>query len=204
MALASFMAQAAGAASSAAGAYSAAAGQKNALKSSAAAALLNAQQAEQRSLRAMRQGEAQTTAIGLRGADVRSQQRVGYAAGNIDLTEGSPQAAIASTDVMTEIDRNQAQANAIGEAFGYRTEAAQQRGMAAVDRATAKSINPGMAATTSLLGSASSLADKWYTGQKTGAFKESAGKWKTTASNWKAGLSKKTYLSQPSYLSNIG
>lgn len=169
MGLASFMAQAAGAASSAVGAYSAAVGQKNALKSSAAAAMLNAQQAEQRSLSAMRQGEANTTAIGLRGADVKGQQRAGYAAGNIDLTEGSAQATIASTDIMTEIDRNQAQANAISEAFGYRTEATQQRGMASMDRATAKTINPGMVAFTSLLGSTSSLADKWYSGQKTGS-----------------------------------
>ncbi len=198
MALASFMAQAAGAASSAAGAYSSAVGQKNALRSSAAAAMLNATQLEENSLRSMRRGEAETTSIGLRGAGVKAQQRAGYAAGNIDLTQGSAQAAIASTDVMTEIDRNQAQANAISEAFGYRTEAVEQRGKASVDRATARSINPGMAAATSLLGSAAGLADKWYTGQKTGAFKESAAKWKSTASNAKFMVSNKKYLLMPS------
>jgi hypothetical protein len=198
MALASFMAQAAGAATSAAGAYSSAVGQKNALMSSAAAARLNAQQLEENSLRSMRRGEADMTAISLRGAGVRSQQRAGYAAGNIDLTQGSAQAAIASTDVMTEIDRNQAYSNAISEAFGYRTEAVEQMGKANVDRATAKSISPGMAAATSLLGSAASLADKWYTGEKTGAFKDSKARWKKMGDNAKFMVSNKKYLTMPS------
>jgi hypothetical protein len=195
------MAQAAGAASSAAGAYSTAVGQKNALRSSAAAAMLNATQLEENSLRAMRRGETDMTSISLRGAGVRSQQRAGYAAGNIDLTQGSAQAAIASTDVMTEIDRNQVQANAISEAFGYRTEAVEQMGKAAVDRATARSINPTMQAVTSLIGSAAGLSDKWYQGEKTGAFKDSRTRWKSMGDDARFMFSKKKYLETPSYFS---
>jgi hypothetical protein len=198
------MAQAVGAGTSAAGAYLTASGQKNALRSSAAAAMLNATQLQENSLRSMRRGEADMTSVSLRGAGVRSQQRVGYAAGNIDLTQGSAQAAIASTDVMTEIDRNQVQANAISEAFGYRTEAVEQMGKASVDRATARSINPSMQAVTSLIGSAAGLADKWYQGEKTGAFKDSKARWKKIGDNAKFMVSKKKTLSSPSYSSSIG
>ena len=76
---------------------------------------------------------------------------------------------MAGTDLMRSIDAETSRINAVRAAFGARTEAAGQRGQAAVSRATADAISPVGAAATTLLGEAGRVGSQWYSGVKSGA-----------------------------------
>jgi hypothetical protein len=66
---------------------------------------------------------------------------------------------------MGEIDANTLEANAIKNAWGYKTQAVNQRNQALTSRSAASSISPGTAAMTSLIGSGSQVAAGWYRNQ---------------------------------------
>lgn len=108
----------------------------------------------------------------LSAAQLKSTQRAGLAASGVDLGAGSALAEQVSTDYVTETDRNQIRLNAQREAAGYRTKATSDRITALTKRAGAKAISPLMSGVSSLAGSASKIAGKWYTLNKLGAFEK--------------------------------
>lgn len=159
-----------GALTGALGAYSAAKSQISALQFQADMAGINARIAELGAQSALAQGEKQIGALTLKAGQVKSGQRAAMAANGIDLGVGSAAEVQASTDIMKEIDANTVNANAVRSAWGYRTQGTSYQNDALIKRATADGINPGPAATSSLLGSASSVAQTWYALGKSGAF----------------------------------
>ncbi len=121
---------------------------------------------------AVRAGQHEQQQVMLATAGLKSQQRVSLGASGVDLGEGSAARVLTDTDVMGEIDRNQVAANALREAWGYRTQAVGFRNDADQRRA----ISPTLAAATSMLTSASGVAREWYAlGQRGGGLTPSQG-----------------------------
>jgi len=204
LATASLIGQIGGGVTSAVGSYFSAATQKATLKGQAAiadanariadanasavrtTADVNARIAELGAQSALLQGQQQVGALTLKAGQLKSRQRASLAANGIDLGVGNAAEIQASTDIMSEIDRNTIEANAVRSAWGYRTQAvnfqnealmAQSNGWAyrtdaENKRATAGGINPLGSATGSLLGSAASVAGSWYSLNKSGALKD--------------------------------
>lgn len=119
------------------------------------------------------QGQQQVASLTLRSRQLKGSQRAALAANGVDLGVGNAAEAQASTDVMTEIDKNVIEANAVRSAWGYRTQGvAAQIGAEAQAtnyetnaigaRASANSISPAMAGASSMLTSASRVSDAWY------------------------------------------
>jgi hypothetical protein len=106
----------------------------------------------------------------MQAGHLKARQRVGQAAGGIDLGTGSAAEVRASTDIMKEIDANTLGANAVRSAWGQRMQGTNYQNQALMARANAAAISPGAAAATSLLGSAGKVASSWYAFNKAGAF----------------------------------
>lgn len=164
----------------------------------AAIARINAQLAESAAQGALFSGQRQEQAKRLETAAFKSAQRVGFAASGVDLGSDSVVRVLTSTDVIGDIDANTIAANAIRAAWGYRTEAANQSGLALMSsangqmvyanaQAQAAATNAGMPSTVtppvasspmgagqavsnSLLGSATQIATTYYTLSKQGYF----------------------------------
>jgi hypothetical protein len=86
-------------------------------------------------------------------------QRAAYSARGLDISTGTPSDVIEQTDFFGQSDAATARTNARKEAWAYRTQQAGFQGEASAQ-------NPMMAATASLLGSAGSVANKWYSFSK--------------------------------------
>jgi hypothetical protein len=158
-----------GAVGSAFGAYYSAKSSKNNLRFQAQMAEINARMAELGAKDQLLRGEREVQASRLKTAQIKSAQRAGMAANGIDLGEGTAGQVLAGTEVMGEIDANTIAANAVKSAWGYRMQATNCRGEAAVGRATASGINPGASALTSLLSDSGQVTSSWYAMNKTGA-----------------------------------
>ena len=170
LAQASMVGQIGGAATSAIGSYFGAATQKAVLNGQASVADSNARISELGAQSALMQGQQQVGALTLRAGQLKSSQRAAMAANGIDLGTGNAAELQASTDIMKEIDANTLTANAVRSAWGYRTQAMNFKNEALTRRASAGAISPGMAAASSLLGSAGSVASSWYGMNKAGMF----------------------------------
>ena len=151
-----------GAVSSMIGAWSSASLAKSALETQSQIAAINAHISELGAQSALLSGQRQEQASMLRTAQLKSTQRASMAANGLDLGSGTPLNVLTSTDVMGKIDVNTIHANALQTAWGYRTQGLNAMTSAAANSATASAISPGLSATTSLLGSASSVAANWY------------------------------------------
>lgn len=160
----------------ASGAYFQASGQKTALNTSAFMSDLNAKQSEQQARDALDAGAHEAQASMLNTAQTKSTQRANMAANGIDLSSESAQDVFNSTDYLGAVDKNTIEANAMRSAWGYRTEATNERSKALTDRATAKAISPTASAVTSLLGSAGSVSDQWTKGINSGSIKTTKAK----------------------------
>lgn len=161
--------QGGGAISSGIGAYYGAQSQKSSLELSANLADINARVAESAAQQTLLTGQREEQRSMIATANLKGTQRASLAANGVDLGEGSAANILTTTDVMGEVDASTIQANAIRSAFGQRTQAVNQTNQALTSRASASSINPGQAMTTSLLGSAGSVAGNWYQYNKTGS-----------------------------------
>jgi hypothetical protein len=157
------------------GAYSSAQGQQSNLRAQAALDDINASTAENAARAALFAGQREEQRSMIATANLKATQQVGFAANGVDLGEGSAQRTLASTDVMGEIDRNTIAANAVRSAWGYRTQAVNSRNDALMKRASADSISPLMAGASSLLTSAGSVAQNWYSLNKSGAVNNGSG-----------------------------
>ena len=156
----------AGAVSSAVGAYYSARSAKNSLKHQARIAEITAQISELGAKSALLQGQRQEQASRLAAGQLKSRQRVSMAANGIDLASDTPQNILNTTDFMSEADALTIQRNALQAAWGYRTQATNQRISATMARADAGGASPFMSAATSLVGSATAVASRWYAGQR--------------------------------------
>ena len=156
----------AGAVSSAVGAYYSARSAKNSLKHQARMAEINAQISELGAKSALLQGQRQEQASRLAAGQLKSRQRVSMAANGIDLASDTPQNILNTTDFMSEADALTIQRNALQAAWGYRTQATNQRISATMARADAGGVSPFVSAATSLVGSATAVASRWYAGQQ--------------------------------------
>ena len=156
------------------GAYGQAAGQKSLLGYEANMAEINAGLAERSAQTELLRGQFEEQKVRLAAAQQKGSQRAQMAAAGIDLGVGSAARAQTSTDLISEIDVNTLHANAVRSAWGYRIEGVNLKNEAALKRATAAGISPGMAAATSLLRSASQVAGSWYGMAKAGALNQGA------------------------------
>ena len=98
----------------------------------------------------------------LKTAQTTGDQRAAMAANGIDLGTGSATDVLATTKFMGERDALQIQDNAARQAWAYRTQAQGYGAEAAADTAIGDSISPSTAMATSLIGSASQVANSWY------------------------------------------
>lgn len=124
----------------------------------------NAKIAQQQANRAVDQGEAQKDAVRLKLAEMRSQGRVGFAAGNVSLGAGSPSDYEADLATRTQLDLDTIDTNTGLEAWGYRTQAIDATNQANVQRAQAANAKSSgfLGAAGSLLSGATSVGGAYY------------------------------------------
>jgi len=154
--------QAGGAATSAVGSYYGAQSNKATLGLQATLGDLNARVAESAAQSALFAGQRQEQGVRIQTANTGSSQRVALAANGVDVGEGTAARVQASNSILGEIDANTVAANAVRAAWGYRTQATNNRNDALTRRAAADGISPLTAGATSLLGSAAAVSSGWY------------------------------------------
>lgn len=159
---ASLALQAAGLAASTVGSYYSARFQKNQLAFDASMADINARIAELGARSALDQGQRQIGALTMQAGNLKSRQRAALAANGVDLGEGNAAEIQASTDIMSEMDKNTLESNAVRTAWGYRTQGVNDQNQAIMDRAAADGVSPFASATSSLLTGAGQVASYWY------------------------------------------
>lgn len=152
------------AAVSAYGAYQSSMAQKKSAEYQAQVAQNNAQIASWNAQDALERGQRAEADQRMKNSQFKSDQRASLAARGLDLGEGSPVDILATTDFMGERDALAIRDNAAREAWGYRIQANNSTDNANLLISKANSENPTMAAGMSLLGSAGSVASKWYGG----------------------------------------
>ena len=172
--------QGVGAVFGAIGSFMAASANQSLLRGQAEIADINARMAEADAQSVLFVGQRTEQAARRWTAGLKGKQRAAFAAGGVDLAQGSALRVLTDTDVLGEMDANQIQANAVREAWGHRIKATSIRNDALMKRAGASAINPLMAGATSLLGSAGQVAQNWYQMDKVGAFGNGSGATKTT------------------------
>lgn len=120
----------------------------------------NAMALETQSADTRAKGEADAQAVRRQALNTKSQQRVGFASAGVDLQSGTPFDLIGQTDFFGEQDVAMTRYNAGKQAASTQAQAdnARRQGQNYSGR-----TNANMAAATSLLGSASAVADKWNT-----------------------------------------
>ena len=178
-----------GAVTGAIGSYYAAQSQKAQLDSQASSmrfqsdiSELNAAQAEFTAQQIMRAGNLKQGQISLRAGKIKSSQRASMAARGIDLGVGSAVETIATTDLMKEIDMLTVNADTVRSAESarqqrqnYLTASAMQDVSASNLAGSASTISPFLAAGTSILGSAGSVANAWFQDAKLTAIQKRLG-----------------------------
>lgn len=163
----------AGAAFSALGSYNSAQGQKSALAAQAQIDQNNKQITDWQASQAIQNGQIEEGNARLRTASIYSTQRAALAANGIDLGQGSATDILTTTKLMGDRDAATVHDNALRTAWGYKTQGVNYTNNANAARAGADSISPGMAAATSLLSSAGTVASSWYGMNKAGMFPSS-------------------------------
>lgn len=136
--------------------------QRTELANQAYVANMNAALDELQAQDVIRQGVQAGIDVRQRAKQVVGAQRAAFAANGVKLDEGSPAAVQRSTEYLRDVDVATLQNNAARAAFGYRAQRTNALNRADALNAGRDQISPGRAAATSFLGSASSIADKWY------------------------------------------
>lgn len=141
--------------SSVVGSYSGALGSVANAISTRRTANTNAQLAEQQAADAVARGQSAEFASRLKTANLKGRQTAELAAHGVSLDSGSPLDVLTTTDVMGAADAATIRDNAAKEAWGFQAQAANYKAQAAT-------ANPFAAGIGSLLGSAGTVASKWY------------------------------------------
>ncbi len=147
---------------SATAAYTSAKNQQAALQAQAQTEMNNATLAGFQSDDAIARGETAAGVTMMKGAQVKGTQRAGLAANGVDLSGGSAQNVLTSTDYVTAVDASTLRTNAAREAWGYQMQVRNDVNRATADRNASDQISPWLSAGTSLLGSAATVANRWY------------------------------------------
>ena len=154
--------QGAGAVSSAVGSFYSAKMTKNQLAFEASMADINARIAELGARSAFEQGQQQVASLTMQAGQLKGRQRASMAANGVDLGEGSAAEVQASTELMKAIDKQTIEANAVKNAWGYRTQGANYQSEALMKRGSASGISPLASGASSLLTSGAQVASSWY------------------------------------------
>lgn len=97
-----------------------------------------------------------------KGAQVKGSQRAAMAANGVDLGGESAQRVLTDTDYISAMDSTTLQNNAERQAWGYRMQSKNLTDQASAARSGASNIKPWLAAGTSLLTTATTVASRWY------------------------------------------
>lgn len=162
-------AAAAGTAVSVYSAHEQAQGQKDMARYNAQVADNNAKTNEIEAQDAIKRGDEEANAIRRNADMLKGSQRASMAARGLDLAEGTAAELQFQTDFFSSVDQATARDNAKRQAWGIRTQGANFKSEAAMQRATAKSINPWMNTAGSLLTNGGMVASKWYKPARGGA-----------------------------------
>lgn len=154
----------------AAGAYMKTSGEKRKLQGDADIADLNARLSDLSAKSTLRQGQREEQRSRFETTNTKDAQQTAFAGNGIALDSETAVRIMTSTDVLGEIDANTINANAARAAWGYRMEGVQFRNEALTKRATASSLNPALAATSSLINSAGNVAESYTRLKRAGAF----------------------------------
>nr|WP_143009793.1 hypothetical protein [Propionivibrio dicarboxylicus] len=122
----------------------------------------NAKIAEWQAENALERGQKAEQTSRLKTAQLKGTQRAALAEKGIALDEGSALNILNDTDYMGDVDANTIHDNAALEAWGYRAQAAGLSSDSSMLAARAAAEDPTAATTSSLLGSAGSVASSWY------------------------------------------
>lgn len=129
---------------------------------------LNASQAELSAQSIQESGKTQVQQYTMQAGQKAASTQVETAARGIDLSSGSAVNQRASDELVKQMDVYTINANATRAAWAQRTQATNDTNEATLARAgagnalaSAKTVSPGLAATTSLIGSATGLASQW-------------------------------------------
>ncbi len=135
---------------------------------------INAREAERDAQDSLMSGQREAARAGLRYAQVKATMDVRRAAGGIQAGVGSAGEVAASVEYAKQSDQLAITRNSVREANAHRTgrvnslNRASAAGVEAVNlRSTARGMNAGLSATTSLIGSAGAVASNWYSLNKT-------------------------------------
>ena len=128
--------------------------------------------AEQNAQDAIQRGKVDVADHRRKVNQIKGSQRAGFGASGVVLDSGSPLDIVADTAMMGELDAQTISNNAEREARNYRIQGTNFGAEAGMLQSSAKSArsaaNIGMAGT--LLGGATTFADKWYQFKRQGAF----------------------------------
>jgi hypothetical protein len=158
-----------GLAMSAYGTYQQGQSQKSMANYNARIAENNAQINEIEAQDAIKRGDEEANAIRRNADMLKGSQRASMAARGLDLAEGTAAELQFQTDFFSSVDQATARDNAKRQAWSIRTQGANFKSEAAMQHATAKSINPWMNTAGSLLTNGGMVASKWYKPARGGA-----------------------------------
>lgn len=136
------------------------------LKFQADMAAINARMAEGTAQSILAQGEKAQGQVGLRAGKVTSAQKAGQGARGVAIGEGNAAEEVATTNLMKETDMLTINANAVRQAMAARTQAVNAQNESLMKGTTADGISPFSAAATSLVGSAATVANSWYSNSR--------------------------------------
>lgn len=133
-------------------------------------AQLNAQVAKQNADYAIQRGEQQAQSYGMQASQRQGQIKVAQAASGLDINSGSNLAVQQGQRQVTTMDLEQIRSNAAKTAYDYDVQSTSFTNQAQLDKMAGQNeyaagwINAG----STLIGSASSVAERWYQGQQVG------------------------------------
>ena len=143
------------------GSYQTSSAEKQSTAYQASIAANNAILAQDKATSAENVGQQQVQDQDLKTAQTFGMQRANLAANGVDLGEGSATDILASTKMMGNRDAATIQDNAMRQAWGYQTQAADFQSNATALTNISNSIRPGNAALSSLVNSAPMVSNAW-------------------------------------------
>jgi hypothetical protein len=109
----------------------------------------------------------------MRYAQEKAAQRTSTAAGGVVVGTGSSAEALASTELAKKLDARAINLNSLGQVSAARARSVNASNESLLARASARNlsrsastINPGLGALTSLIGSSGAVATQWVAGKR--------------------------------------
>lgn len=147
---------------SAFGSYFSTQSTKSSLKFQADMAEINARMAEDAAQSIMLAGEREAGMVSAKYGQAKASAKVSQASRGIQGGVGSAAEEIASIDLAKETDMLTINANTVRQAWAARTQATNATTQALISRGTASGLSPFVGAYSTLLSSASGVANSWY------------------------------------------